>query len=321
MVVDRWNECCFGADPFFINHGLAPASGQEQGKSALHLGGELYDNWFESLGTAPPGGNMPVWPRQTNNTASGPDTWRCVTCHGWDYQGKDGAYRADSNFTGFPGLLQARNKDPQIILDQLTGKISPDHDYSTWIDSTSLNALVEFITKGLVDDGQFIDPVSLVVIDGNAAVGKDLYEGLCAQCHGEDGTMIQFRFGGLGTTLGTLAVLDPWRFLHKTRYGTPGAEMGKVVGVEQTWTAQQGRDVLLYAQSLPTGLIKATAQASGEDPDGFTGTGGGFSESWITGFIAAIGSIANSLGFALLAGTVLIGIILVVVWAVRGGRK
>ena len=321
MVTDQWDDFGFGADPFFINIGLVLASGQAQGKTALRLGGELYDSWFESLGTTPPQGNMPVWSRQTSNTASGADTWRCATCHGWDYQGKDGAYGAGSNFTGFPGILQARNKDPQVILDQLTGQIDPDHDYSKLMDDTSLNALVEFIAMGLVDDDQFIDPITLEVIDGNAANGKVLYDGICAKCHGADGTMIQFHFDGLGTNLGTLAVLDPWRFLHKARYGTPGTEMGKVVGVEQRWTPQQGRDVLLYAQSLPTGLIKATAQASGDEGD-FLGEGAdGSAQNWITGIISAIGSIANSLGFVLLAGTAVIGIILLVFWAVRGGRK
>ena len=249
----------------FINSKPVLASDQEQTKSAIRLGGELYDNWFDSLETAPPVGDMPIWSRQTTNTTSGPDTWRCVTCHGWDYQGKDGAYRAGANYTGFPGLLQARNKDPQAILDQLTGKEDPAHDFSQWIDHTSLDALVVFITQGLVDDDQFIDPVSLVVIDGNVEAGKELYDGLCANCHGPDGTAIQFRFEGLGTTLGTLAVLDPWRFLHKTRFGAPGTEMGNVVGVERQWTPQEGRDVLLYAQSLPTGLSKATPASSAEN--------------------------------------------------------
>ena len=306
---------------FFINIGLAGASEQEQTKSILRLGGELYDNWFESLEIIPPAGNMPIWSRQTTNITSGPDTWRCVACHGWDYQGKDGAYRAGSNFTGFPGILQARIKDPQVILDQLTGKIDPEHDYSKWMDTSSLNALVEFITQGVVDDDQFIDPVLYEVIDGNAEAGKRLYDGLCAKCHGADGGMIQFRFEGLGTTLGTLAVLDPWRFLHKTRYGTPGTEMGKVVGVEQQWTPQQGRDVLLYAQSLPTGLIKATPAVSGEEGGSTPDPVGGPDQNWLIRLLTAMGSIANSLGYILLAGVALIGISLLVIWAIRGGRK
>jgi mono/diheme cytochrome c family protein len=305
----------------FIDIGLALASGLVQGKTSLRLGGELYDNWFESLGISPPDGNMPVWSRQTTNTTSGPDTWRCATCHGRDYQGNEGAYRAGSNYTGFPGLLQSSFKDPQAILDQLTGQTDPDHDYSNWMDENSLNALVEFITQGLVDDDQFIDPVSLEVIDGNAAAGMSLYEGLCAKCHGVDGTLIQFHFDGLGTTLGTLAVLDPWRFLHKTRYGTPGTAMGKVVGVEQEWTAQQGRDVLKYAQSLPTGLSKATPAGATDGENVTPGESGVPAQNWLTGILKIVGSIANSLGLVLLGAAAIIGILLLVIWAGRAGRK
>jgi len=298
------------------------ASGLDQQKSTLRLGGELYDNWAASLGKQPPGGNNPLWTRQTTNTLSGADTWRCITCHGWDYQGKDGAYRAGSNYTGFPGLLAASKKTPQAILDQLSGKSDPLHNFSSQMDAASLNALVEFITKGLIDDNQFINPVSLDVIGGDATVGKQLYESVCAACHGKDGATIKFRFEGLDGTLGTLATLDPWRFLHKTRYGTPGTPMGKVVGVDQQWSPQQGRDVLLYAQTLPTGLTKATLPAALEGRQGTpAGQPGGPAQSWLTGLLTAFGAMATSLGFALLVGAALIGVLLLLVWAIRGGRK
>jgi cytochrome c553 len=300
----------------------AAASGLEQQKSALRLGGELYDNWFASMNKQPPSGNMPLWAKQTTNTRSGSDTWSCVTCHGWDYQGKDGAYRSGSNYTGFPGVLAASKKDPKVILDQLTGKSDPDHNFSALIDADGLNALVEFITKGLIDDNQFINPVSLEVIGGDATAGKQLYESVCAACHGKDGTTIKFRFEGLDGTLGTLAVLDPWRFLHKTRYGTPGTPMGKVVGVDQQWTAQQGRDVLLYAQTLTTGLSKATPAAALSGKEGTpVGQPGGPAQNWLTGILTAFGAMATSLGFALLVGGTLIGVLLLIVWAIRGGRK
>ena len=306
---------------FFINIGFAAASGQAQVKSPIRLGGELYDNWIDSLGAIPPDGNMPLWSHQTTSSASGPDTWRCVTCHGWDYQGKDGAYRTGSNYTGFPGLLQARYKDPQFILDQLTGKIDPAHDYSQLMDRTSLNALVEFITQGLVNDDEFIDPISKEVIDGNAAAGKGLFDGLCANCHGADGAAIQFRFEGLGTTLGTLAVLDPWRFLHRSRFGTPGTAMSQVVGVDQQWTPQQARDVLLYTQSLPTGLSKPTPAVSASGGDAAPGAASGSGQDWLSGLINAVSTIANSPVFVFLGAAALFGFVFLVIWTVRGNRK
>jgi thiosulfate dehydrogenase len=300
----------------------AAASGLEQQKSTLRLGGELYDNWFASLGTQPPDGNMPVWSRQMTNTRSGADTWRCVTCHGWDYQGKDGAYRAGSNLTGFPNLLPASKKDPQVIMDQLTGKRDPAHNFSKLMDANSLNALVEFITKGVVDDNQYIDAITLDVIGGDLTNGKQLYDAVCAACHGKDGTTIHFRFEGLDATLGTLAVIDPWRFLHKTRYGTPGTAMGKVVGVDQQWTPQQGRDVLLYAQGLPSGLSKTTpvAALSGHEnnlPDPSAGP----AQNWWTGLLTGLAALATGVGFAVMVGAGLLGTMALVIWAIRGNRK
>jgi cytochrome c553 len=298
------------------------ASALDQQKTVLRLGGELYDNWFASLGRQPPSGNMPVWSRQTTNTISGADTWRCTTCHGWDYQGKDGAYRAGVNYTGFPSLLNAAKMDRATILDQLNGKRDPAHDFSKLLDTASMDAMVEFITKGLIDDTQFINPVTLDVIGGDAATGKTLYNGVCAACHGKDGTALKFRFEGVDATLGTLAVLDPWRFLHKTRYGTPGTPMGKVVGVDQQWTPQQGRDVLLYAQSLPSGLTKATPGAVlVGGPSNPSVPASGPAQDWFSGLLTTNGAMVATVGFAVLLGAVLIGVLLMIVWTMRGSRK
>ena len=60
-------------------------------------GARLYDNWYAALNVLPPAGNMPIWARQTTNSRSGGDTWRCVECHGWDYRGSFGAYGSGSH--------------------------------------------------------------------------------------------------------------------------------------------------------------------------------------------------------------------------------
>ncbi len=70
-------------------------------------GAQLYDKWYAVLGVDPPAGNMPIWSRQTTNTRSGADTWRCSECHGWDYRGSQGEYQAGSHYTGFPRLIDA----------------------------------------------------------------------------------------------------------------------------------------------------------------------------------------------------------------------
>ncbi len=82
-----------------------------QDSANIVRGAMLYDKWYAVLGQDAPQGNMPLWAKQTANTRSGADTWRCVSCHGWDYQGREGAYRYGSNFTGFPGVFSARGEE------------------------------------------------------------------------------------------------------------------------------------------------------------------------------------------------------------------
>ncbi|HEY9075953.1 MAG TPA: c-type cytochrome [Anaerolineaceae bacterium] len=304
-----------------IQPAQATSPGQTQ-KTSLPRGAALYDDWAAVVGKNPPAGNMPLWGTQKTNTRSGADTYRCVSCHGWDYAGKDGAYRPGTSFyTGFPGISTAtRSAKPEEIVALLKGSKNKDHNFSAWIDDSSLLDLAEFIKNGVIDDREYIDPVTLEVKGGSAANGKTLYDKSCASCHGSDGKKLPFRFEGRDAYLGDLADLDPWRFLHKTRFGTPGTKM--VIGYDLGWTAQEGRDVLLYAQSLPGRLERAAAPPvlEGRNITPEASRGGPASSVW-TGILTALGAIATGLGFALLVGGVLVGIIFVIVWVIRGRNR
>ena len=206
------------------------------------------------------------------------------------------------------------------LVKVLKGSKDPEHDFSKYLDDASLNDLAGFMKTDLMDDSQYIDPQTLSVNGGDAAHGKTLFDAQCANCHGDDGTTIEFRFEGRDATLGTLAMVDPWRFLHKTRFGTPGTAM--VIGYDLGWTAQDGRDVLLYAQSLPTGLeVEPQGRRSWSGREGQTGQPGGPAQSIFTGILTALGAIFTGLGFAVVLGLFLIGVIFVVVWLVRGKSK
>jgi mono/diheme cytochrome c family protein len=289
--------------------------------SSVPNGGLLYDNWFAAQGKEPPSGSMPIWSRQTTNTISGPDTWRCITCHGWDYQGKDGANKSGSNFTGFPGVMQAStDKSIEEIVAILKGSQDPAHDFSTYLDDTSLDNAARFIKGGLINDNDFIDPVTLKVIGGNEADGKKLFDTRCAKCHGADGTTLPMRFDGRDAALGTIAIADPWRFLHKTRYGTPGTPMP--VGYDLGWTAQEGRDVLAYAQNMPSGLPASQKTPSfTERPPAPQSSANGPVTNLFNAYIVLMGAMAVSLSFALCMGVGLIGIIFLIVWLLRGSSK
>lgn len=282
-------------------------------------GAWLYDDWSEVKGVALPPGSHPIWARQSTNTLSGAETWRCVTCHGWDYQGKDGAWGSGANYTGFPGIYAARTLPAATLIRILNGNPDPEHDFSPYLSAAEIQALVTFIREGVVDERDYIDLVSRKVIRGDVAHGQALYTQTCAACHGPDGRKITFRYQGMQVSLASLAVQDPWRFLHRTRFGVaraPEMPIGAILG----WSAQDGRDVLAYAQTLPSGLEpQVTPPLAGREPTP-AALPGGPAQNLVTGILTALGAIATSLGFALLLGGLLVGILLVVVWMLRSRK-
>ena len=280
-------------------------------------GARLYDDWMEVLGEQAPTGNHPIWERQTTATRSGPDTWRCVFCHGWDYQGAEGANRSGPNFTGFPGVFHTQDWSQQEVEAALDGSLDEQHDFLPPLMDADTAAVAAFLQEGLIDDNEFIDPVSRTVIEGDAARGEELYVEACESCHGTDGTALTFRYEGQNVALGTIAVQDPWRFLHRTRFGVARApEMP--IGYELGWTPQDGRDVLLHAQGMPTGLEPPGSGPTFEDGRAPEGERGGPAQNIVTGILTAIGAMVTSLGFAILLGGALVGIIFLIVWLIRG---
>lgn len=297
-----------------IGTGIAFASEIQNPDSDLVTGAQLYDKWYAALGLFAPQGDMPIWSRQSTNTRSGAETWRCSECHGWDYKGVDGAYVSGSHHTGFPSIIRATADMTEAdIVAHLKGENDPAHDFSEYLDEGSMQQVAVFLKEGLIDDAQYIDSISLKVIDGKREHGKDLYDSTCAECHGDDGTKIIFRTEGLDETLGDVANRDPFRFLHRTRFGVAGTEMP--VGYELGWTPADGRDVLMYAQTLARGKETEEITGAGEG-SGPSELIGGATNLW-TGILTGIGAFFAAFGSALLFLTVLVLIGVVIVIALR----
>jgi mono/diheme cytochrome c family protein len=299
--------------------GLALASlaftALSQQTSELVRGALLYDNWMATLQKPAPDGNMPIWARQSTNSRSGEATWRCAECHGWDYKGKDGAYASGSHLTGFPGIVSAaKNMTEEEIVAHLNGQRDPAHDFSAYIPAADLQLLASFIKNGLIDDDDYIDDLSLRIKNANLANGEKRYNDTCAACHGVDGKNIVFRTEGVDEYLGSVANRDPWRFLHRTRYGVAGTSMP--VAVSLGWKVTDGRDVLAYAQTLPTGQettapAPAGAQSGSGDP-----VGGPATDLW-SGILTGIAAFVGIFGGALLFGAILVAIGAAVVFIFR----
>ena len=214
----------------------------------LSDGGQLYDNWWSTLGLPAPETDNLLWAGQTTNTRSGADTWRCKECHGWDYLGADGAYGSGSHATGFPGILAAGSSTAEEMLSWLSGAENPDHDFSAVMDDTALAALVAFIRNEMQDITAYVNADGTV--NGDPAAGKTMFEGTCAACHGVDGRTINFGDADEPEYVGTVAAENPWEFVHKASFGQPGHPMPR--GLALGWVLEQIADLLAYAQTLPT---------------------------------------------------------------------
>jgi thiosulfate dehydrogenase len=316
----------FAIIPFFIGSVQASSfhpqsSGSTETPQApspevLIPGAILYDRWYAALGKEAPSGNMPIWSRQSTNSRSGPDTWRCVECHGWDYKGVEGAYSSGSHLTGFPNIRKlVADMDVTEIIAHLHGSKDPAHDFSKYMDDATLNKLAQFLKYGLIDDDQYIDDISLKVKNADVDHGRQLYNQTCAACHGADGMLIVFHTEGINEYLGSVANRDPWRFLHRTRFGVAGADMP--VGAKLGWTTEDGRDVLAYAQTLPAGLAIPSPEPASSNATPSTLVGGPPAKTIFGGIFTGLGSVlVICLGSVIFLG-LLLGIGALVVSALR----
>ena len=216
--------------------------------AAVSGGGPLYDKWWEAIGAEVPAGDQPLWATQTTNTRSGEDTWRCKECHGWDYQGVDGAYGSGSHLTGFPGVLAAASQSVEDLTAWLTGGQNPDHDFSPYLSEIQVAAVVAFLRDEAFDSAAYINPDGTV--NGDPARGKVKFEKTCAACHGLDGTEMNFGSAEEPEYVGTVAADNPWEFLHKDAFGQPGVPMPAGWGLG--YTLEDLANLLAYAETLPT---------------------------------------------------------------------
>ena len=119
------------------------------------------------------------------------------------------------------------------------------------MDDAAIYDLATVLKEGVVDVRQYIDYDAKAAKSADADHGKGLFDGLCAACHGADGTTLNWGSEEEPEYVGTLANGNPWETLHKSLFGHPGSPMPSTVDLG--WSVQDAVDVLAYAQTLPTG--------------------------------------------------------------------
>jgi thiosulfate dehydrogenase len=205
-------------------------------------GMRLYDNWMNVLDHKGPGTTHPSWPA-SNTKKKGNTTWRCKSCHGWDFKGKDGKYASGSYKTGITGVMSAATMHPddihQIILDD-THKYTYD-----MIPAEVMTRLSKALAIGLYDTDDYIGENGSV--KGDLRRGREIFQNVCASCHGYDGTALDWGEENDPAYVSTEANANPWEVIAKIRHGHPGVEMVSLIAFPMSDIAS----ILKYVRTLP----------------------------------------------------------------------
>ena len=216
--------------------------------SSVERGGALYDKYWLVTGDEAPSGENRLWarrPDKESNQRSGPDTWRCKECHGWDYRGEEGEYGQGGHRTGIRGIV-GTNLDE----DELIKELRDDHGYGdAGVSTPDLRDLAAFVREAAGEVTNAIDNQGK--FRGDADQGQTIYRRICQQCHGQDGLneRPQGSVGNFQEFPGKLAQESPWEFLHKVRFGHPGTPMPPQ---NQALSANELADLGAHAQTLPS---------------------------------------------------------------------
>ncbi len=217
----------------------APALAQDEG--AVARGGLLYDKWYAVIKAPKPEATHPAWPA-SNTKKKDATTWRCKSCHGWDYKGVEGAYgNSESYLTGIKGIDGMAGADVAAIVAILK---DDTHQLADKMDEGDFNDLALFVSVGQIDMSQYIDTATKAFSGGNAAAGANYFNTLCAQCHGKDGNKPK----DLPESFGSLMGGNPWEGMHKILNGQPNESMPALTALDIQITL----DIMAHMATLPT---------------------------------------------------------------------
>jgi len=210
----------------------------------LAAGGRIYDKWWAALDRPEPVYfTHPAYP--ADGSKSGADTWRCVTCHGWDYKGATGIFRSGDDYTGIKGIDGAAGRDEGEIVALLR---APLHGYTReMIDDDAMARLAAFVARGQIDMSKYVDLATREIIAGDIDRGRAVFQTNCAACHGFDGRQLNWGGPGEDAFIGTEAASLPDEVMNKMLNAHPGVWMINL----RAFGPDLAADVLRYASTLP----------------------------------------------------------------------
>ena len=214
-----------------------PAPDDRSVEWELAFGGKLYDNWFAATFQSPPVARHPLMPEAAD--AASAMSWRCATCHGFDYSGGTLSRGASRAPLSVPGLAAMRGAEVSTITAYLR---RPPHGYGPeQMSESAMTLLARFVADGQHDPAQYLEN------GGSEAKGRPIFQGVCISCHEADGrAYIEGEPGDL-PALGWLARNRPAQVLHKIRNGFPGADMVALRFMD----AGDIADLFAYMRTLP----------------------------------------------------------------------
>lgn len=206
-------------------------------ESSIARGGNLYDKWYSMLDTDKPSESHKLYPTDKKYAEKPGANWRCKECHGWDYQGVEGAYSSGKHATGIKGINGAAGQSVDEIIALLS---NAEHGYGDKLGEQDLTDLANFVSKGQVDMDPYIDRASKAP-KGDPVKGEAYFNTVCAKCHGFDGKEPDDMkpFGK--------QMSNPWEVMHKILNGQPGEKMPALRALDHQITA----DIMSYMVSLP----------------------------------------------------------------------
>ncbi len=200
-------------------------------------GGRLYDDWQAEEGARKQALAHPSYPA-TGYYAKQPQvTWRCRTCHGWDYKGNQGEYATGPSATGIKGIRGMAGGDTAQIMALLRNST---HQYGAVLKERDILDLANFVSSGQIDMDIAIDRTSRR-FKGDAGHGSPYFRAICASCHGQDGKRITT------TSLGRLVKRNPYGSMHMILNGHPDEKMPALRELD----LQLAIDILTYVQDIP----------------------------------------------------------------------